>query len=129
MRKTLTAFAALALAALTLTGCASGATSPADGTSASGGTGSAAPATRIEVTVSHGQIAPKPSLHHVHLGDRVQLTVTSDQADEVHLHGYDKEIEIQAGQPGTIDITADLPGIFEVELHKSDLQLLQLEVK
>jgi len=118
---------AVALAALALTGCASGATSPGSGSATSSASG--APATRIEVTVSHGRISPKPSLHHIHLGDRVQLTVTSDQPDEVHLHGYDQEIAIQPGKPGTINVTADLPGIFEVELHKSDLQLLQLEVK
>jgi predicted small secreted protein len=131
MRKTPAAIAALAIAALTLTGCASGTTSPGSGTPASGstGAGSAAVPTRIGVTVSRNRISPEPSVHRVHLGDRVQLTVTSDKPDQVHLHGYDKEIAIQPGTPGTIDFVANVPGIFEVETHKTNLQLLQLEVK
>jgi hypothetical protein len=126
-----TGVAALALAALALTGCSSdsgsGGSSPSPGSSSSAG--STAAATAIDVTITQGQISPKPSVHRVHLGDHVRLSVTSDQADEAHLHGYDKEIELQPGKPGTIDFTADIPGIFEVELHKSNLQLLQLEVK
>jgi plastocyanin len=123
--------AALAIAALALTGCAVGTTAPGAGGSASGSSSptATAAAVRIDVTVSHRRVSPKPSVHRVHLGDRVRLSVTSDQPDEVHLHGYDKEIEIQPGKPGTIDFTAGLPGIFEVETHKSNLQLLQLEVK
>jgi hypothetical protein len=120
------AAAALAVAALALTGCGSGSATPASGTRTSAGS---AAASVIKVTISHGRISPQPSVHHVPLGGRVRLTVTSDKPDEVHLHGYDKEIEIQAGTPGTIGFTANLPGIFEVETHKSDLQLLQLEVK
>lgn len=124
------AAAAVAVAALTLTGCGSGSSSPDPGSASSSATAtSSSAATTFVVTIADGKISPKPSVRHVHLGDRVRLTVTSDKPDEVHLHGYDKEIEIQAGRPGTIDFTADLPGIFEVETHKSNLQLLQLEVK
>lgn len=119
---------ALAVASFALTGCGSDSKSPDPGSSVSGGA-TAPVATAIVVTISNGKVSPKPSVHQVHLGDRVQLKVTSDKPDEVHLHGYDKEIEIEAGTPGTIDFTADLPGIFEVETHKSGLQLLQLEVK
>lgn len=84
---------------------------------------------RIQVVIADREVTPVPSVHTVHLGREVLLTVTGDQPDEVHVHGYDKEVEIAAGKPGTIDFTANLPGIFEVETHKSGLQLLQIEVK
>lgn len=84
---------------------------------------------RIQVVIADREVTPAPSVHTVHLGREVLLTVTGDQPDELHLHGYDKEVEIAAGKPGTIDFTANLPGIFEVETHKSGLQLLQIEVK
>jgi len=96
-------------------------------TAAAGGAG--AGPVRIAVQIAHHKVTPADAVHGVHLGDQVVLTVTSDADDEVHLHGYDKEIEIAAGRPGTIDFTANLPGIFEVETHKSNLQLLQIEVK
>jgi hypothetical protein len=56
------------------------------------------------------------------------LAVSSDVADKVHLHGYDKEAQIPAGETGSVSFTADIPGVFEVELHESGLQLLQLQV-
>lgn len=123
-----TAAAVAAVAALTVAGCSSD-DSPSPGPGASASAGSTAAATRITVTVAGGKVSPAPSVHHIHLGDHVVLTVTSDKVDEAHLHGYDKEIELQPGTPGTIDFTADVPGVFEFETHKSGLQLMQLEVK
>lgn len=121
--------AALTAAALAVAGCSSDSGDAGGSGGSTAGSGStASPQDVIAVTVTHGAISPKPSVHKVHLGDRVELKVTSDQDDEAHLHGYDKEIELKAGTPGTVDITANIPGIFEVELHRSNLQLLQLEV-
>jgi hypothetical protein len=134
-RKTLVSTAAaLALAALALTGCSSSSSSDSPGSAGSsaspGASQSAGAATdSISITVSSGRISPKPAVHQVHLGDQLRLTVTSDKPDEAHLHGYDKEIELQPGKPGTISVKADIPGIFEFETHKSNLQLLQIEVK
>lgn len=120
--------AALMVAALGLTGCASGG-GKTDAAPSSSGASASAPDDLIAVVVANGKVSPKPSVHKVHLGDRVRLTVTSDRPDQVHLHGYNKEIEIQSGKPGTIDFVADVPGVFEVETHKSNLQLLQLQVQ
>ena len=120
---------AIPLAAVTvvsvfgIAACSSAKSTPA----AAGGAG--AGPVRISVQIAHHKVSPADAVHDVHLGDQVVLTVTSDADDEVHVHGYDKEIEIAAGKPGTIDFTANLPGIFEVETHKSNLQLLQIEVK
>ncbi|MEZ0109669.1 hypothetical protein ABH920_003683 [Catenulispora sp. EB89] len=117
---------ALAVGLFGVAACSSATSTPA---AAAGATGAGAGPVRIAVQIAHHKVSPADAVHAVHLGDQVVLTVTSDADDEVHLHGYDKEIEIAAGRPGTIDFTANLPGIFEVETHKSNLQLLQIEVK
>lgn len=62
------------------------------------------------------------------LGAAVRLVVAADLDDSVHLHGYDLLAEVTPGQPATIEFTADIPGVFEVELEDSGLKLAQLEV-
>ena len=59
----------------------------------------------------------------------MQLLVSSDVDDEVHVHGYEIEKEVAAGQSVTIDFTANQTGVFEVETHESNLLLLQLQVQ
>ena len=62
-------------------------------------------------------------------GSTVTLQVTSDIVDEVHLHGYDKAVNTVANQPVQIVFKADASGVFEVELHKKGLKLVDIEVK
>jgi hypothetical protein len=82
----------------------------------------------INVSVRGGQVSGDTGRVEVPLGTPVTLSVNSDMTDELHLHGYDKEVQIPAGGTGSIDFTADIPGVFEVELHESGLALLQLQV-
>jgi plastocyanin len=103
---------------------ASSSSSSAAGTTAS----PTSDAVEIKVTVSGGKVATRPSIHKIKKGQTVRIIVTSDKADEVHVHGYEKEKELVAGEPGTIEFTADETGRFEVETHKQGLQLFQFEV-
>jgi len=61
-------------------------------------------------------------------GDEIRFRVSSNQADEVHVHGYDVEEEIPAGGAATLAFPADIEGIFEVELHGSETQIAELRV-
>lgn len=61
-------------------------------------------------------------------GDQIRFRVSSNQADEVHVHGYDVEEEIPAGGSATLSFPADIEGIFEVELHGSETQIAELRV-
>jgi hypothetical protein len=89
----------------------------------------AGPSARVlTLTVSGGKASGDTDRVVVALGTPVTINVTSDAADEVHVHGYDKETQIPAGGTGSVAFTADIPGVFEVELHESGLQLLQLQV-
>ncbi len=63
------------------------------------------------------------------LGSTVSIEVTSDVADEVHLHGYDKKVDVTPDAPATLTFTADIPGIFEVELESRAIKLIDLAVR
>jgi hypothetical protein len=62
-------------------------------------------------------------------GDIIRFTVSSDQSDEVHVHGYDLEKPVGPDAPARFSFTADADGIFEVELHGSGAQIASLEVQ
>ena len=78
--------------------------------------------------VSGGQATGDTGRVAVPVGEHVTLVVTSDVADEVHVHGYDKEQELSPGQPAEIVFDATIPGVFEVELHEAGTTLLSLQV-
>ena len=52
-----------------------------------------------------------------------------DAADEVHVHGYDFSSDVEAGDTVTIEFTADIAGVFEVELEDARLPILELVVE
>jgi heme/copper-type cytochrome/quinol oxidase subunit 2 len=61
-------------------------------------------------------------------GDTVRFRVTSDVADEVHVHGYDLMKDVEPGQTVTFSFPASITGIFEVELEDAGKQIAQLRV-
>ena len=61
-------------------------------------------------------------------GSVVALLVTVDTADELHVHGYDILRAVSDGNPAHFAFTAEIPGVFEVELHDSGRLLVLLEV-
>lgn len=85
--------------------------------------------TTIRISVTDGKVTPPALVEQVGLGESVTLVVTSDVADEVHLHGYDAHADLVAGQEGTLTFTADIPGVFEVELEETGTLLVEFEVK
>jgi hypothetical protein len=61
-------------------------------------------------------------------GDQIRFEVSSDVADEVHVHGYDLSQNVAAGGTVSFDFPADIEGIFEVELEGRAEQILELRV-
>ena len=82
----------------------------------------------FDIAVSQGRRISGPELIQVHAGDEVVLRMTSDQADELHLHGYDLHLRLLAGEPGTLSFKAVHSGRFDYELHHARLELGALEV-
>lgn len=116
------AAAGATLAALMLAGCGSSDAGSADPREP------ASTPTQIRITVSGSKVTPEPGTVAVKAGRTVELTVTSDKDDEVHVHGIDKELEVKAGVAGTLSFTATPTGVYEVETHKSGTLLFKLQV-
>jgi uncharacterized lipoprotein YajG len=137
MLRAVTSLPALRLAAclatgalLLMTGCAGSSTgTPSVPSTPAGSTSAGEKPTEIVVSVKDGKVSPKAHRVKVAEGSQVQLLVSSDVDDEVHVHGYEIEKEVAAGQSVTIEFTANQTGVFEVESHESDLLLLQLQVQ
>ncbi|WP_412079356.1 hypothetical protein ACLF6K_32610 [Streptomyces xanthophaeus] len=83
----------------------------------------------VTIAVRAGKVSPAPARTELKRGERVTLRVTSDRADTLHVHGYDKELALPAGQEATLTLTVDRTGLFEVETHESGLVLTQLLVR
>jgi hypothetical protein len=60
---------------------------------------------------------------------RVILTVTSDVADHVHLHGYDVMRDVGPGRPATIQFRATIVGTVEAELEDRRVQIASITTK
>jgi heme/copper-type cytochrome/quinol oxidase subunit 2 len=115
---------ALALAAA-LAACSSGGTDHGRSPAA---TGAGSGPRTIQVQVTGNQVQTAERRVKVPLGTRVRLEVTADRADEVHLHGYDRKVDIEPGRTAVLEVTADTPGVFEVELEEAGLKLVELQV-
>lgn len=61
-------------------------------------------------------------------GEQVSFQVSSDVADEVHVHGYDLMKDVAAGGTVAFSFPADIEGIFEVELEERVEQIAELRV-
>ena len=99
------------------------------GSSTGADAGSSGKTDTIQVAVKDDKVTPATHRVPVAKGDTVKLVVTTDTADEVHVHGVDIEKATSPGKPVTITFVAKDPGIYDVETHDSGLQLLQLEVR
>ena len=61
-------------------------------------------------------------------GEEVRFRVSSDKAEEIHVHGYDLAKDVSAG--GTVEFAfpADLEGIYEAELEELGVQIAELQI-
>lgn len=144
-RRAVTAVAVAALLGLAPAGCGGG-----DGDDGDGGAASPGPPASPMPDPTPSEPAPSPTAGSVELfefeiaggvatppldratveqGSQVRIMVTSDQPDELHLHGYDLDAQTAPGEPGVIEFVADRAGLFELETHDSGLVLLQLVVE
>lgn len=83
----------------------------------------------VEAKVTGNQVETASRRVRIDLGQKVRVQVEADRAEEVHVHGYDLKGDVAPGKPAVIDFTADVPGVFEVELEESGLKLFELQVQ
>ncbi|WP_020390301.1 cupredoxin domain-containing protein [Kribbella catacumbae] len=82
----------------------------------------------VDVTVANGKVNPSGSSIKVKAGQTVLITAVSDAEDQLHVHGYDKELELKPGKPVSVKFTANMKGTFEVETHESGKLVAKLVV-
>jgi FtsP/CotA-like multicopper oxidase with cupredoxin domain len=58
-----------------------------------------------------------PSVVQAKQGDTVTLKIQAHEPGELHLHGYDIEKELVAGQVTEMQFTADATGRFKLTFH------------
>ena len=130
--------AACVLAAVALAGCGSD-----DGESASSTdttattvttttettTTEAGTPTIVRINVVDGQSQGGIVRQTVNKDDQVVLVVTSDVADEIHLHGYDIARDVEAGGTVRLPFKATIPGRFEAELESRSVQIADITVE
>ena len=94
------------------------------------GGGDGAPKTaNAHVAVVNGKPAGGVKTIKAAKGGTINLDISSDVADEVHVHGYDLLKDVPAGGSVTFRIPAKLDGVFEVELERRGVDLAKLEVE
>jgi hypothetical protein len=142
-----------AVLAVTLAGCASStdaatpsttATSTArttpgpngptsDHTPTAPSTAAAAPATApsgvtVEVRIAGGRVEPKLQNVKVSVGQAVTIRGVSDATESLHVHGYDKTLNLPANSPASLRFNANVKGVFEVETHQTGQLVAKLVV-
>lgn len=135
----------LAAVLVLLAGCAGAPASPTDSgspliTPASGAPSAAptlaSPSTAptpgvqtITIQLADGKVSPNGARIDLQQGQTFVLDITSDRDDEVHVHGFDKEIEVTAGQHLTVQMVADRTGRYEVESHHPEMLIVVLQIR
>lgn len=86
---------------------------------------------RVEVTLEDGAATPSGDTVTVRSGQPVELVVTSDRADEIHVHSDpEQEFEVEAGSTDEVFLfTLDTPGTYEVESHELGLVVVRVQVR
>lgn len=82
----------------------------------------------INVTVANGKVNPSGATVKAKAGQTVLVTAVSDADEELHIHGYDKELELTPGKAASVTFTANMKGTFEIETHKSGKLVAKLVV-
>lgn len=61
-------------------------------------------------------------------GEEIRFRVSSDAAEEIHVHGYDIAKDVPAGGTIEFDFPAELEGIYEAELEELGVQIAELRI-
>jgi hypothetical protein len=83
---------------------------------------------RVPILVRGGEVEGGIRRITVRRGRELTIVVRADVSDHVHLHGYDILSDVGPGAPAQLRVTADVPGVFEIELEDRRQQIAELVV-
>jgi hypothetical protein len=73
---------------------------------------------RFSIAIKSRKVDASQKTIRVMQGTALELSFTSDQAAELHLHGYDRTIEVVPGAPAVLQLDAKIAGRFSIEAHR-----------
>jgi hypothetical protein len=83
----------------------------------------------VDVSIAGGKIsAGGHAVVKAKSGQTVRINAISDVPESLHVHGYDKTVDLKPGKPGSVEFTTSTKGIFEVETHESGKLVFKLQV-
>jgi hypothetical protein len=93
--------------------------------------GSSSAPSKLDATITVQDGKPKGGVQDLKVkkDGPVHLTVTSDTADEIHIHGYDLHKDVDKGGTVTFDFPAKIDGAFIIELEQAKQTLANLAVE
>ena len=71
---------------------------------------------QFSITIRNGKA--DTNLIRITQGQRIEIALASDQAAELHLHGYDLTAQLEPGVPAALSFLARIAGRFPVEAHR-----------
>ena len=95
------------------------------------GCGSSNAPTTLNATIDVVNAKPKGGVQDLKVkkNGQVHLTINSDTADEIHVHGYNFMKDVEKGGSVKFDFKANIDGRFEIELENAKEQLADLSVE
>jgi FtsP/CotA-like multicopper oxidase with cupredoxin domain len=73
---------------------------------------------QFAITIKQRKVEAAANVIRVNQGDAVEIVLTSDEAAELHLHGYDLLLALAPNVPATMRFTAKIAGRFPLEAHR-----------
>jgi heme/copper-type cytochrome/quinol oxidase subunit 2 len=84
----------------------------------------------VNVTIAQGQVTPVNATLQAKVGQPITFRVTSDAADELHVHSVpDHEFKVAAAPNQTFQFSVNVPGNVDVELHHLDRTVATIQVR
>jgi len=83
----------------------------------------------FNINIADGKPVAGPTMFRVKQGDTVTFNISSNTAGELHLHGYDLEVELDPGKTVTLSLTANATGRFLFEVEQTEVEIGFLEVQ
>lgn len=84
----------------------------------------------VNVTIANGQVMPSNATLQAKVSEPITLRVTSDAADELHVHSVpDHKFPVAAAANQIFQFSVDVPGTVDVELHHLDRTIATIQVR
>ncbi len=129
------AAAAASVVLVCAAGCASSDNAGGNHSGHQAGTTSASPQPQaaslvIDVAIKGGNVTPTNAQFQANVGKPIELRVSSDAADELHVHSNPEHtFPVEAKPNQTFTFTVEVPGSVEVELHQRGRTVATIQVR